>query len=828
MLRTFLGLPRLLAACATALLLAGCGGGGGSPGTAPYGGGTGGTPTSTIAAADLVLVVSASSVANNGSETVVATATTVDANRNTLAGVPVTISADKGAIVTASGTATGANGQVNATIGIGADRSNRSIFITATSGGLTRTVPLQVQDTGGNSSGTASDLLLTLSAPTTPSDGSAPVTATATALDAKRNVLPGIVVSISVDAGATAAPSGTTTDTSGVVTARVGIGGDPSIRDIKVTAIAPGLSQRTVVLKVVNAPGTTNPVAADLSLSLSAGTLINGGTSTVLATVTAVDANRNAQAGIPVSVSVDNNAVATVSGTMTNASGVVSAAIGIGADRSNRSVTVTATSGSVTRSASFVVIGATLSASFSPTITAGSTANQIEYRLVDFNGVAMAGQNIAVTATTGQVTGPGVSGKTDGNGRFTYTFAAPATAPNSMVVVATAAGDTRSQAISVVSAGSTLPDATSVPTSASLTPSPSVVSVNTVGSNTHQVELRALFVGADNAPVRNIRVRFSVDPANTSDGTAAQLGGSVYAYSDATGVARGTFTPGQRSSPTNGVTVRACWDTNDFTVTDPCPANRSISNTLTIASEALSVNVRTNNLIKSGVANLTYIKEFVVMVVDAAGQAKPDVLITPSVDLTAYHKGVFAWNGVVWSQRQQLASTESYAWDAAASAWVRNAALTDQPMCPNEDVNRNGVREADPVVAGGAVPAVAMRREDLNWNGEIDPRKSDVAIKMIGSPRTDASGLALLQIEYGQNLASWVDFIVTVTASGVSGTESRARYSGLLYGTGNLPYPASAVTDETVPPPFVVSPYGKGYTGSTRPLTPVGVCTDAS
>lgn len=141
--------------------------------------------------------------------------------------------------------------------------------------------------------------------------------------------------------------------------------------------------------------------------------------------------------------------------------------------------------------------------------------------------------------------------------------------------------------------------------------------------------------------------------------------------------------------------------------------------------------------------------------------------------------------------------------------------MTIQPSCPNEDVNRNGVREADAV--GTTAPAVASREEDLNWNGDLDPRKSDVAVKMVGSSKTDANGLAIVQIEYGKNLASWVDFVITVTASGVSGTEARAKFSGLLYGVGNLPYPASAVTSETVSPAFRISPYGRGT-----------VCTDTN
>jgi hypothetical protein len=141
-----------------------------------------------------------------------------------------------------------------------------------------------------------------------------------------------------------------------------------------------------------------------------------------------------------------------------------------------------------------------------------------------------------------------------------------------------------------------------------------------------------------------------------------------------------------------------------------------------------------------------------------------------------------------------------------------------QPVCPNEDVNRNGVRDATAFDPAVVAPALAARGEDLSWNGDLDPRKADVAIKMVGSSKTDANGLAIVQIEYGRNLATWVDFVITVTASGVSGTESRARFVGNRYGLGNLPAPGTAFTNQNVFPAFGVSPYGVGDNG---------VCTDA-
>ena len=170
---------------------------------------------------------------------------------------------------------------------------------------------------------------------------------------------------------------------------------------------------------------------------------------------------------------------------------------------------------------------------------------------------------------------------------------------------------------------------------------------------------------------------------------------------------------------------------------------------------------------------MTYIKRYVVLVVDASGQAKADVQLSPSIDLTSYVKGYYA----------------------VPSAWTRNSPGFTGPTCLNEDINRNGVLEAgenDGLVTSG-VPD--------NANGMLEPRKSDVAITMVGGNRTNASGIAILQIEYPKNVATWVDFLITIAASGVSGTEGRATW------TGQLPAAASEFT-AAIAPSFAVSPYG--------------------
>lgn len=653
-----------------------------------------------------------------------------------------------------------------------------------------------------NPSGVA-DIVIVMAKPTISNAATEPVTATITAVDGNRRGVSGATLDVAVDANAVVSTSATTTNASGQVEAKIGVGSDRTNRDITLTVRSGGVT-RTAVLKVVTDPGNPTPTADDLALVLSAPTVNNGGTNTVTATVTAVDRNRNVVAGIPVTVSVDANATAAVSGTVTNAQGVMTATVGIGADRSNRVVTVTAISGTITKRASFSVRGAQLTSSATPLVVAGSRGNVIEFTLLDFNSVAMTDQVITVTSPGL----PSVSQRTDANGKFTYRYDAPSTV-GPLELVASAAGAENRQTINISPATTAIEPASEVPQSASVTPTPSVVTVNAPGSNTNQVELRALFLGANNKPIPFVRVRFDLDGNTTStDGVISWVG--AYAYSDALGVARATFTPGQRSSPTNGISIRMCYDVNDFATSPANSCNgaaRIAKSTLTVSSEALAVSISTNNEIKQGINNLTYIKEYVVMVVDSAGIAKADAQITPSVDLQGYFKGFYEWNGRLWVQKGTLATTERYRW--TGTAWEDNQTTQAKVMCPNEDVNRNGVREAGSRDPAAAPPQLSQRQEDLNWNGDLDPRKSYVAVKMVGSNKTDANGLAIVQLEYGEEVATWIDIALTVTASGVFGTEARAVYYETLRGA------ATDVVSEAIPPAFVLSPFGVGT-----------VCTD--
>ena len=192
---------------------------------------------------------------------------------------------------------------------------------------------------------------------------------------------------------------------------------------------------------------------------------------------------------------------------------------------------------------------------------------------------------------------------------------------------------------------------------------------------------------------------------------------------------------------------------------------------------------------QDSVADQSYVKTYTVQVVDSSGSAKGGVEISKSVDILRYFKGE---------------------WQVSGDKWVK----VQRASCDNEDLNRNGVVD---VYSNGAV-------EDANSTRELEPRKADVAISFVGSSSTDASGQVKLQISYGQNVASWLEFNILVAASGVAGTEGRTNYQGVL------PVLAAAISDPNVEPAFRQGRYGTQASAVVPTTNPAGqsgvLCTN--
>ncbi|MDC6166059.1 hypothetical protein [Paucibacter sp. XJ19-41] len=643
---------------------------------------------------------------------------------------------------------------------------------------------------GGGDPGTVvkvADLVVSLDKESVPSTGAEVVAVTVMAVDANRAGLANVPVSFAIDSGGTVSPAGTVTSAEGKILATAEIGNDPSKRTITITASASGIN-KTASFAVVD-PVITVPKADKLTMVLDKPSVGNSGSDAVTATVTAVGAGGNVVVGIPVSFSVDTGTVAP-NGTQTDARGEVTAAVKIGADKSNRLITVTATSGSLEFSASFLVNGAKLSATALPALPApGQVGSKVEFRLSDVNQSAMPGVAVNISAPGL----PSATGSTNANGVYVYEYTAPTT-PGPIDITALAGGAKIVQTVTVPSGTSTVPPVTVAVTSASLSASPDVVPVNEASAPTaNRAEIRALFFGAGNVPVKNIRVRFDRDgDANAVPGSLNS--GTSLVYSDAVGAAVTSYVPGVRPSPTNGVTIRACWDYNDF-AEGLCP--NAVRATLTVVSDPISITIGTNELILTSTNTLNYIKQFVLQVVDAAGNPKADVQITPSIDLLGYYKGRYMWDA---ASSTWLVGVDRLDTGAHVTADSRNGLYV--PYCQNEDGQGN------PKARNGVIDA----GEDINSNAQLDPRKSDVSISMVNGGKTDANGNAVLKIEYAKSVASWVAFRIQASALGV--LSPPAIYDGVL------PFVGSAVKSADIAPAFVFSPYGvRGYMNDNNGLT---------
>lgn len=524
--------------------------------------------------------------------------------------------------------------------------------------------------------------------------------------------------------------------------------------------------------------GSTTVTATDIKLTLSSYTMANMSSEVVTATVTATDAKNNAMPEVPVEFSVDDGIIIS-SQTKTSTStgvdrGTITAQIKIGQNFSNRLMVVTAKSGSLVKTATIAVTGANVTATVPPTVVKGAES-EVSYRVADANGNPLGGVDFSLIINGAAP----LVGVTNSNGIYAVKYTAPAVA-GSIELVAQAAGVENKQTVLVSSGeGGVVPVAVGPVKSASLSATPSVVAVNVDGTTNNQIDLRALFVGENNKPIPNVRVRFYLPDPNSVGGSI--VAGSSLFYSNTTGVILGAYRAGARSSPPDGVVVRACWDYDDFPISDSmtCPNGQMIEAKLTVAAEPLSVTIGSNNTITSeDVNSLTYTKKYVVMVVDAAGQPKANVAVSALLDLYAYRKGFYTFDGEVWNSGHLERLTVSSEIFVLSTGW----------FCPSEDGNRTGVLDAG---------------EDVNGSGALEPRKADVSLSFEPSGTTgvtDASGIAVLKIQYPKSVATWIDYRITVRA-GVLGTE------GLAQKSGTLPASAAEIKDKAAPS-FVVSPYG--------------------
>lgn len=812
--------------------LAACGGGGGDSGTSVFDPGTGTNPNTPSTLADLAVVADKTSVPNSGAEVVTFTITALTSGNAALTGVetPVTVEVDSGSIVTPSAKVTSKDtGKITAVVQI-TDKTSRTVKLNVSSGSVKKTASFDVVDSVNGSK--VADLRLVVDKVTLPNDGTQVAKLSVTSVDAFNSAIGGSPVSLAlidpVAGGSIVnAFSKTATDvTSGVLAAEISLvtSKGKTNRAITVQATS-GTVVRTISFDVIEAVSIV-PKASDLTMTLSKNTVGNAGSEPVDVVVTAVDTLRNAVPGIKVTFSVDSNAVLVPGNLVTDANGVAKASVLVGADRSNRTVTVTATSDALVRRASFKVTGAKLQAQLLPATLRNGDVGAVEYTLTDVNVNPMDGVAVSVGGSQGgAVACPGKTAPgdaiTDTKGKYTYCYRATGSGPTE--ISATAGGTSVKSTVQIDATVSDVPASTTI-ASATFTAAPAVVAVNLVGSSENRSELRLLFRSDKNEPVPNVRARIGFGANSSGTDGVISSGNDKIIISDASGIAVTSYVAGQRPSPTDQVKLYACFSKTDTVeAISACPSDRLRTVSLTVVEQPISVSIGTNALIGAGVNKLTYFQEFTVLVVDAAGNPKSDVQVTPLLDLPSYIKGVWKYDVSLkrWVQFPSLP------FDPLSGEYDFGKGCINEDNSPgtgfrngtietfSEDRNGNGVLDPNEDLNGNGSLDIGLS-EDLNNSGQLDPRKSDVSVTMIGSTRTDVNGMAVLRIEYPQSYGSWVEFAIRVSASGVV---SPPAFFGRIANAGDTVITLKGLPQITgVPvdvvkaegdPPFRVSPYGR-------------------
>jgi hypothetical protein len=426
-----------------------------------------------------------------------------------------------------------------------------------------------------------------------------------------------------------------------------------------------------------------------------------------------------------------------------------------------------------------------------------SSNNAIPNVPVTLGGTVPALQNqTIVTGTLGTATKSFVAPSVPG----VYTITASGNGVN--------AGDYQIQVFSTVIPTAVIPAGANP----SLAASPNVLAVNTPGQSTNKSTLRFLFLDPQNRPIPNVRVRFQDITTGLPTVGSSVVSGATTLFTDASGIATTQYVSGQNFSPTNGVTIKACYSAVDFVSTTDCPA--FVTASLTVAGQALAVSIGDDNLIEKGQG--TYIKRFTITVADAAGKAVANAPVDISVDLTHYGKGRFEYPFILNNAEAPALSvvpqsltaaypsittdpnipitvtstTPSVGTSTTATTSTTTIAQGQRVWCANEDTNRNG--NVDP---GENINSSI----DSNGQPTLEPRKSDLLVSydVPTVTTTDKNGILIIKVEYSQRFGTWLAYKPRVTAN-VAGSQGMAER---LFIT-------KVAADDVVNGSFLTPPYG--------------------
>ena len=541
------------------------------------------------------------------------------------------------------------------------------------------------------------------------------------------------------------------------------------------------------------------------------------------------DASNNVVEGATVFFSSDSGALQ-VTQPITDTTGVAKASLGVGGDRSNRVINVSARVNNLSSSVAVEVVGTTLAIVGPPSLVQGAM-DTYTVRLSDSSGNGVTGQEVALTASPelqATISGSGVTnsagevsvevtGVSGGNGTLqaqvlnlaaiqsiivsndSFAFSVPAASAE--IPLNTDQAITLSwQQNGVPVAGQTVNFSTTrgtLSSSTAVTDGNGDATVTVNSSNAGSAVLRAEVPGGPSASrtvefvataAADIDLQaspFTLGPGETSTITAIVRDGNgnlvknqtvEFVLDDITGgtiSVQSDITDSQgkaqtvyTASPQTSASS-GVQITGSVRGTNP-PVSESVS--LTVARKELFITIGSDNQIEKISGEARYRKRFAVQVTDAEGGGVGGVNVQLGILSRAYGKGQWI-----------IVNPDDDEWTQVTAA-----------TCDDEDANRNGILDSG---------------EDFNGNGTLDA--GNVALVTPANVATDGSGFVAVDVFYPQEFARWVEVTLSATAS-VQGTEA------VETSEFTLPILLDDVKTTTSPP------------GQTSPFGTAGTCSDPS
>ena len=603
-------------------------------------------------------------------------------------------------------------------------------------------------------------------------------------------------------------------------------------------------------------PGDTTPpvaTAASIQLLASSPQMPSAGGTANTVDLTAIVLSATGQAvsdrTVTFSRGTDSAFFTDISaGGVSDDNGIVTSVLNLGSDKSNRTITISATADSATATNTVDVTGTTVTISGTSSLAFDATTT-LTFTVKDSAGTALPNVTVSVASATGNTIAlTPATGITNGSGQITADITAENAGNDTITATVAGASATQVLTISDASFAFTTPTLVAPATSIDIPlNTATTVSVNWKNAGVPQAgegvtfaTSRGTVVGSPattNATGDTAGVTVSSSSAGTAIVTASGTGGTpaatltvAFVATTASSVAvqavPGTIqvTTGVASQTSNSSTISVLVRDAannlvknagvDFKVTsDPSGGVLNSARAITDVNGSASVTYTagTTSSPSNGViiqASVTDINGAVIAPVTntttltVAGQSLlvrlgTDNLVEGAapVNNKTYVAIVTdsAGNAVVgttvrFALRPGQYSKGFYTFIAEPiNQWVQTVTVT----CPNEDLNFNGILDTPPTVAVS---------EDNNGNNTLDP--GNVAT-VTATATTNASGVATATITYAKDHATWVEDILEAR-TGVVGNDPPALVTFVLPGLG------SDYTTQSVAPPGVISPYGQG------------------